>query len=263
MSGETELRTFIESLKKIDWNDVDMLVVCGAATPYQVCPGEYLDNAREDVRGDSERERTNALANAARAMACRMDELLYVCNLSSFASRERWRLPEKARVLWDTGIPAPPEVLRDLVSFKRNLMEHEYVRPPRQRDVRKAIQLVELFLRSTDESVENAIVYAEVLTEPRAAPMPKPGTRTKVDLRKRFRDKYGVLFDFDEQKALLMHCQSETGEKYYQTVDFRECQRATVQELMRQILKAAEEVQPKRETGGDWKETRHSVLRMM
>jgi len=113
---------------------------------------DFLCFAEQDLEENSERGRVNSLSNAKRAIACRIDEILALMNFERFAKHERWNLPYKMEVVESFGVPAR-NVLRDIITSKRNFLEHEYVRPER-REVRQIVDIAELFLEATDKYID-------------------------------------------------------------------------------------------------------------
>lgn len=162
MVNETQsvLRVIIDELKKegstcnVHWEKVKL---------YDITPSEFLSFARQDLEEDSERGGINAIGNAKRSIGCRADEILTLSNLKSFSSRHKWGLPYKLLVLQKLGISAP-DVLRDYITSKRNLIEHEYVRPSRE-ETRHLAGITELFLSATDKYVEKGYVSSATITQ--------------------------------------------------------------------------------------------------
>lgn len=152
---ELSLKEVIDALKAEDcrcslsWRKVKL---------YDVEAREFLSFAREDLGEDSEKGRINALSNAKRAIECRIDELLTLFNFRSFSSRYGWKLPYKMQVLQTFDVPAP-NILRRLITSKRNLLEHEYVRP-NQQEVQDIVEIAELFLKATDAHIERGYVVS-------------------------------------------------------------------------------------------------------
>jgi len=124
---------------------------------------EFLDFAKKDLEEGSDRGRVNALRNAKSAIECRIDELLALSNLRGFSSRKGWKLPYKIEVLKTLQIPAP-KVLRNLITQKRNLLEHEYVRPKEQEEIQNIVDVAELFLKATDQYVEKGYISSATIT---------------------------------------------------------------------------------------------------
>lgn len=132
---------------------------------YDIEAQEFLTFAKQDLQEDSERGRVNALTNAKRAIECRIDECLALFNFKVFARQEGWKLPYKMQVLRTFGIPAPG-VLRDLITSKRNLLEHEYIRPESQHEVQTTVEIAELFLKATDAFIDEGYISSVFITFP-------------------------------------------------------------------------------------------------
>jgi len=132
---------------------------------YELGPWEFLSFARQDLEEGSERGLLNGISNASRAIACRVDEILTLANLRPFVTRERWSLPYKLEVIKKLGCPAP-NVLRGYITSIRNVLEHEYKRPPELAQIRYVADIAELFLSATDEFVGRGYMRsAEVVVE--------------------------------------------------------------------------------------------------
>ena len=159
MVNETQsvLGRIIDELKKegskcdVRWEKVKL---------YDISSSEFLSFAKQDLEEDSERGRINAIGNAKRAIECRADEILTLSNLKSFFSRTPLYL--KIQALNKLGVVAPPELMRYIAS-KRNLLEHEYVRPSRE-EARNLVGITELFLSATDKYVEKGYISSATLT---------------------------------------------------------------------------------------------------
>jgi len=130
---------------------------------YEVQADEFLIFAKQDLLEDSERGRVNALTNAKRVIECRIDECLALLNFKFFASQERWNLPYKMQVLQTFGIPTP-NILKNLVTSKRNLLEHEYIKPKDQQEAQNIVDVAELFLKATDEYVKRGYLSSALVT---------------------------------------------------------------------------------------------------
>ncbi len=155
---QSVLRDVISALKQegstcnnVTWEKIKL---------YDISALEFLSFARQDMEEDSERGRINAIGNAKRAIECRADEILTLSNLKSFFSRAPLYL--KIQALNKLGVVAPPELMRYIAS-KRNLLEHEYVRPSRE-EARNLVGITELFLSSTDEYVEKGYISSAIFT---------------------------------------------------------------------------------------------------
>ena len=118
---------------------------CVRRRVFTISPKKFLSYAKEDVSRKGVRGRINALCNAKRAIECRVDTLLYNHGLSYFAKKGRWSFPMKMEKLSQIGITIP-NVLQNMITSKRNLLEHEYVVPRNQGDVQDIIDIAELFL---------------------------------------------------------------------------------------------------------------------
>jgi hypothetical protein len=134
---------------------------------YDMEAQEFLSFAQQDLEESSERGLVNALRNAKSAIGCRIDELLALSNLKgTSSSRFYWNLPNdlpyKMNVLRTLGIPAP-KVLKNLVTQKRNLLEHEYVKPMEQQEIQNIVDVAELFLKATEQYIKKGYITSATI----------------------------------------------------------------------------------------------------
>lgn len=114
---------------------------------------EFLRYSKEDLLEDSDRGRVNALSNAKRAIDARVDHIIRLTHLRGFATKHRWTFPYKLLVLRKIGIPSP-DILRDYISSKRNLLEHEFLRPKKD-EIKYLADIVELYLAATENFINS------------------------------------------------------------------------------------------------------------
>ena len=114
---------------------------------------QYLEYARQDAQDDTDRGLINALGNVKRAFHIVVDSTLNTYGL--LANARRSNFPEKLDLL-DNADLLPSAILRQL-NLERNLMEHEYEIPSRQR-VLEAIDVVRLLLLAT-RSLTSSVPY--------------------------------------------------------------------------------------------------------
>lgn len=224
---------------------------------YEIDASEYLSFAKQDVNEDSDKGRINALSNAKRALECRVDELLTLSNFKVFSSRERWNLPYKMQVLQAFGVPTP-DILRRLISAKRNILEHEYIKP-NQQEVQDGAELAELFLAASRPHVERGYIASATVTYDSwfnpgiSAPTwfeKAPGEKSRrYEYHDSYRHQYKLEFDLNEAITLsyslkegyrrydlriaeLVEQESESEKKGPVTMPLRECDMNEVRELM-------------------------------
>lgn len=113
---------------------------------------EYLDFALKDLEHNDRRNKINALSNTKRALHRRIDTLICYLWLEEISNKKRWNFPKKVDILSNFGI-VTPDILSKINKF-RNLIEHEYFTPPTKEEINDFIQIVELFLSSTDIILE-------------------------------------------------------------------------------------------------------------
>lgn len=187
---------------------------------YEIEAREFLLFAKQDLEEASERGRVNALTNAKRAIECRIDECLKLLNYKIFSSRPDWKLPNnlpyKMQILQPFSILAPG-VLKDQITARRNLLEHEYIRPRNQQEVRNIVDIAELFLEATDKYVEKGYISSSVITCAAwfeiDANMYSVLTGTKAKKGCTYRhgtsDEYKLAFDLKDETLTLTHLQAE------------------------------------------------------
>jgi hypothetical protein len=147
--GFPQLEDVLNALKK---DEATCTARCEKVKIYEFSPSEFISFARKDLEDGSEKGLLNAIANASRAISCRVDEILLLSWLQPFMTAERWQLPYKLQVIRKLGCPAP-YVLRGYITSIRNILEHEYRRPPQMEEIRYVADIAELFLKATDEYV--------------------------------------------------------------------------------------------------------------
>ena len=74
-------------------------------------------------------------------------------------------LPYKLEVIKKLGCSAP-HVLREYITSRRNVLEHEYRRPPERQDIRYLSDITELFLKATDAQVSRGYVSRAEISVP-------------------------------------------------------------------------------------------------
>jgi len=205
----------------------------------EVDASKFLSFAKQDIRENSERGRTNALSNVNRAISCRVDQCLTLFNCMVFSSRERWNLPYKMMVLQTFGVPTP-DILRRLISSKRNVLEHKYSIPKEQQEVQDAVELAELFLEASRPYVEKGYIASAILTQ---TSWFKPGdlaptwfgrgigeyTSRRYEYHDGFSTRYELVFDLNKALTLSYsdnevygRCDLKTGEKMVKGVPIKE-----------------------------------------
>jgi hypothetical protein len=286
MSGVVELKQFvdlwaksIERLGDLDHivNTYLTLVDLNTHKLYELGAHEFLDYARQDLCEEPERGSVNALRNAKTSLECRLDELLTVYGLYSTASKKRWTVPDKLKALRGLGVTAP-RALQRLVSSKRNVLEHEYRLPGNRDDVEDIVDVVELFLESTRENLENTIIEAEMKlvsedeqrVEAVKAKFPdivrdigRPG-RPFVLPRIPFTDIHRILLNFDKHNVLVMHRQRDTDNAQLSSVQLDEFGEEAVKDMMALLARSVSKNRCEVERSDrNWRELREDSLRDM
>ncbi len=230
--------------------------------PYEVDASQFFYFAQRDIEEDSEKGRTNALSNANKAIACRIDEFLKLSNLEVFSSQHRWNLPYKMLVLRTFDVPAP-DILKRLIRRPRNRLEHRYEIPKERQKVQDAVELAELFLEASRPHVERGYIASAKVT---STSWFKPGdlaptwfgrsiggTSRRYEYRDGFSEQYKLEFDLNKaitlsysDKEVFGRCDLKTGEvqvREYEdkgrvplTIPIRECKMEEVKELMKLLM---------------------------
>jgi hypothetical protein len=156
---------------------------------YPTVPREFLTAARADIVEDTPRGRANCLSNAKRAIANRVDTLIYSSGLGGFAKRGRWGLPRRMEGLREIGYSTPTS-LHKAINKPRNLLEHDYAIPADRAELLRILDLAETYLLATDRYLERGIVRAVIYASSKS-----PKTSDLSNLRG---DTVVALLDFDQ-----------------------------------------------------------------
>ncbi len=221
---------------RLHWQKVEL---------YEVDALQFLSFAKQDIEGDSEKGRANALSNANKAIACRIDEFLKLSNFDDFS--HRWNVPlDKMLVLQTFGVPVP-DMLKRLIRRKRNRLEHRYEIPKERQEVQDAVELAELFLEATRANVERGYIASAIVTY-NAWFKEKVTPSYEYDVG--YSTQYKIEFDLNEAMTLSysdkevcrrrnlntgeirMEWESVIKEKGPLTIPIRECKMEEVKELM-------------------------------
>ncbi len=124
---------------------------------FEISAKEFLAFAKSDLKDYGNKGLINALSNAKRAISNRMDELIKISFLEKRSSK--LNIPKKMEKLNAIGLFVPDLLQRKITSM-RNILEHEYIKPKDSQVVKDAIEIAELFLRSTDQYIEFGLLGA-------------------------------------------------------------------------------------------------------
>jgi hypothetical protein len=127
-------------------------------TSFEIKPNNFLDFAKMDLASEYSHKDINALSNAKRALDCQLDSLLVAFGLYKIAQKESWNFPKKIQIINELGIVAPS--VFDRINRKRNLMEHEFVRPNSEQ-VDDFLDIVSLFFAATDRYINYLNNYCD------------------------------------------------------------------------------------------------------
>lgn len=253
---EVDLRYLIDLIKDSVKRKNIISVGYEVVRLYDTNPREFLSYCRQDLNDDSERGRTNALSNAKRAIECRADEIIKILNLKPLASRRRWGLPYKLQVLKTFGMSAP-EVLTSYITSKRNILEHEYVKPKTTEEIKYIADITELFLSATDNIAKHGhLSFVEFKNEEESK---RERINNWKDRSLSYKDAYQINFDLDKETLVFTHKQYEcfnehnkrTGEIRSQenliteetkNISLHDCREMEIKELIQLIIESYKEI---------------------
>lgn len=114
-------------------------------------PKDYLAFARSDMKeGSDPRSRVNAFGNAKRALHLQVDVIVDAFGFSKLKKGSGF--PSKREFCENVGLPVQNIITQ--LNKLRNKIEHDYILPEEQQ-VKDAIDIVELFLESTERYILN------------------------------------------------------------------------------------------------------------
>lgn len=134
-------------------------------TTFETMPSEFISFAEQDLQANFGHKYINALSNAKRALDCQADRLLKLFGYYEEAQDKFWGFPKKIELIQRFDILAP-RVLNK-INKTRNLMEHQYVKPNASQ-VEDFLDIVSLFIASTDRYTSNSIIEVGYLNEENA-----------------------------------------------------------------------------------------------
>ncbi|MFF7736310.1 hypothetical protein [Streptomyces sp. NPDC007984] len=102
---------------------------------------EYLNFAKEDLKGEGNRALINAFGNAKRSIHKLVDDLIFQYGLSYYS--RRMSFPQKLQTLSELELVSP--FVLSALNVDRNAVEHDYVAPTLKR-TREAVDVAELLL---------------------------------------------------------------------------------------------------------------------
>lgn len=142
---------------------------------FEVTPSEYLQFAKDNFRDNSKQSCINAMGNAKRAIDCQIDMLINTLGYEykQFDARNSYPevkafikknydgdhysgITERLKLLNILGL-APTLIISNIRKM-RNEMEHEY-KIPQYEEVKKAIEIAELFINSSNRKLSYAPTY--------------------------------------------------------------------------------------------------------
>lgn len=155
-----KLKSLIDE-SKIDFTKTVIKLDCGTRLShnFEINPIELVSFAKSDYRENTNRGLINSLSNAKRAIDCQVDRILLSLgyeldslpkNIDQFIDEyceDNGDYPKKLKLINSLGM-APCSLISEIRTL-RNVMEHEYI-IPKDFEVKKAIELAELFVSATD-----------------------------------------------------------------------------------------------------------------
>ncbi|MBN2611780.1 MAG: hypothetical protein JXB00_09525 [Bacteroidales bacterium] len=150
---------------KIDFNKtiIESWDIDNSGCPFEIKPKDFLRFAKQDFKENTKKGNINSLTNSKRAIDCEIDTALSTCGIdfdnisvSSEAlikmSNIDKNLSYKLQLI--SSLNFAPSGLISKVRTLRNEMEHYYQNPSKD-DVKDALELSELFIRSVDSKIND------------------------------------------------------------------------------------------------------------
>lgn len=131
-------------------------------TAFETMPSEFIGFAENDLQSTFAHKYINALSNSKRALDCQADRLLKLFGYYQEAKDKFWGFPKKLELIQRFEILAP-RVLNK-INKTRNLMEHQYIKP-NAAQVEDFLDIVSLFIASTEHYASNFISYVDYINE--------------------------------------------------------------------------------------------------
>ena len=151
------------------------------------------------------------------------------------------------QVIKTLGLSAP-RVLTDYIVLKRNLLEHEYVKPKDFEQVRYVADIAELFLKASDVYVERGYIASATTTRREKI---REEENARVDAHIFHKDLYKLAFDLENEmvtlsylpRQVIQQCIKRTGEirvwdeetseeQISNSLAIRDCKMEDIRELM-------------------------------
>jgi hypothetical protein len=129
---------------------------------FETMPSEFVEFAEKDLNNNFEHKYINALSNAKRALDCQADRLLKLFGYYEESQKKFWGFPKKIELIQQFKILAPRVLSK--INKTRNLMEHQYIKPEASQ-VEDFIDIVSLFIASTDHYISNFIAKVDYINE--------------------------------------------------------------------------------------------------
>ena len=154
-----DLLSLNKILENYEWGTIGAYDSDDIEIPFKVKTEDFLVFAKIDMQNDDLHHQINAISNIKRAIECQIDSLLIRFGLFSKSKKKHWTFPEKVEILNEIGIISP-EFLRKINRY-RNLMEHEYSIPDREK-VEDGYDVASLFIKYTEKFLYNALTKFEL-----------------------------------------------------------------------------------------------------
>jgi hypothetical protein len=150
---------------------------------------DFLNFAYRDAASSSPSSVANALGNTRRAVASRVDALLYASGLGKIAKDEQWPFPKRLNALESIGY-STPSGLAPLIINPRNMLEHEYRLDLAAPGLQSSLDLATRYLDVTDRYLELGVIRAAEFS-------PYIGMPRRPSLRRPRKGASLLVFDHD------------------------------------------------------------------
>jgi len=147
-----DLQKILDFYSSSEKNDADEIIESWSTgnieTPFTIKPEEFQKFAEADLQIADKHHIVNGLSNVKRAIECQIDSLLFAFGLFTKAKNQNLNFPRKIQLLNEIGIVSPR--ILGKINQLRNLLEHEYSVPERER-VDDALDVAILFINYTNK----------------------------------------------------------------------------------------------------------------
>lgn len=156
---------------------------------HEISPDEFLEIAYNDALAATRANAINALCNARKAVAGRVDELLYASGLARIAKDEQWPFPRRLEALEGIGYSTPAGLNATVVK-PRNDLEHEYKFLLTPLLLRQLLDLAARYVFSTNRYLELGVIRVAEFSPYKSRPQ-------KGSIRRPRKESTILIFDYD------------------------------------------------------------------